>query len=81
MRWPLRYQIMVPMAAAMLAAIVALSLLSAYLAGRRTTSLIERQVAEGTFVPHWVGASGGAVAKPAKPKVPSRKPSKKDKAR
>ncbi|MFV1965094.1 MAG: ATP-binding protein [Pirellulaceae bacterium] len=48
MRWPLRYQIMIPMAAAMLAAIVGLSVLNAYIAGRRITSRIKRQVAEVT---------------------------------
>jgi len=39
---------MVPMAAATLVAIVALSVLDAYLAARRATSLIERQIAEVT---------------------------------
>lgn len=46
MRWSLRYQIMVPMAAAMLAAIAALSGLNAYFAALRTTSMIEQQVAD-----------------------------------
>lgn len=42
---------------------------------------IERQVAAGTFVPQWVGASGEAIAGPAKPKTPARKLTKKEKAR
>jgi signal transduction histidine kinase len=45
MRWPLRYQIMIPVAAAMVVAITVLSITNAYLAGSRTTTLIERQVA------------------------------------
>ena len=44
MRWPLRYQIMLPMAAVMLATVLAASGLSAYLAARRTRSHIEGQL-------------------------------------
>ncbi len=46
MRWPLRYQILVPFAAAMLAVVVGVSLLDAFLAARRTQRQIERQLRE-----------------------------------
>ncbi len=42
---------------------------------------IEQQVAEGTFVPHLVGASKSLTAEAAKPKTRTRKVSKKEKAR
>lgn len=44
MRWPLKYQIMLPMAAAMLGTITCLSGLQAFLAGRQTIELIEKQI-------------------------------------
>jgi len=44
MRWPLRYQIMVPFAGAMLAVVLGVSLLDAYLAARRTQHQIEHQL-------------------------------------
>ncbi len=46
MRWPLRYQILLPFAAAMLAVVLGVSLLDAYLAARRTQDRIERQLHE-----------------------------------
>ncbi len=44
MRWPLRYQIMVPFAGAMLAVVLGVSLLDAFLAARRTQHQIEQQL-------------------------------------
>ncbi|MEX2115140.1 MAG: HAMP domain-containing sensor histidine kinase [Pirellulales bacterium] len=44
MRWPLRYQILLPFAGAMLAVVLGVSLLDAYLAARRTQDRIERQL-------------------------------------
>lgn len=44
MRWPLRYQILVPFAAVMLAVVLGDSLLDAYLAAQRTQSQLERQL-------------------------------------
>ncbi|MGD9723842.1 MAG: ATP-binding protein [Pirellulales bacterium] len=44
MRWPLRYQILVPFAGAMLAVVVVESVLAAYLAARRTQERIEQQL-------------------------------------
>ena len=46
MRWPLRYQILVPFAGVMLAALVAVSLLNAYLAARRSSQQTVRQLRE-----------------------------------
>jgi signal transduction histidine kinase len=46
MRWPLRYQILVPFAGAMLAVVVGVSILDAVLAARRTQSRIEHQLHE-----------------------------------
>jgi signal transduction histidine kinase len=46
MRWPLRYQILFPFAAVMLAVVVSLSLLEAYLSARRTQRQIEHQLQE-----------------------------------
>jgi HAMP domain-containing protein len=44
MRWPLRYQILFPFAGVMLAVMLGVSLLDAYLAARRTQRQIERQL-------------------------------------
>ena len=44
MRWPLRYQILFPFAGVMLAVVVGVSLLDAYLAARRTQRQIEQQL-------------------------------------
>jgi signal transduction histidine kinase len=44
MRWPLRYQILLPFAAVMLASVLSVSLIEAYLAARRTQAQIERQL-------------------------------------
>ena len=44
MRWPLRYQIMLPFAGAMLAVVLGVSLLDAFLAARRTQHQIEQQL-------------------------------------
>jgi signal transduction histidine kinase len=44
MRWPLRYQILVPFASVMLAVVLGDSLLDAYLAAQRTQSHLERQL-------------------------------------
>ena len=44
MRWPLRYQILLPFAGAMLAVVVGVSLLEAFLAARRAQGQIERQL-------------------------------------
>ncbi len=44
MRWPLRYQILLPFAGVMLAVVLGVSLLDAYLAARRTQDRIERQL-------------------------------------
>jgi signal transduction histidine kinase len=44
MRWPLRYQILVPFASVMLAVVLGDSLLDAYLAAQRTQSQLERQL-------------------------------------
>jgi signal transduction histidine kinase len=56
MRWPLRYQILVPFAGVMLAALVGVSLLNAYLAARKSSQQTVRQLrdvartlAEATF--------------------------------
>jgi signal transduction histidine kinase len=46
MRWPLRYQILVPFASVMLAVVLGVSLLDALLAARRTQRQIEHQVNE-----------------------------------
>ncbi len=46
MRWPLRYQILFPFAGVMLAVVVGLSLLEAYLSARRTQHQVERQLQE-----------------------------------
>jgi signal transduction histidine kinase len=46
MRWPLRYQILLPFGGAMLAVVVGVSLIDAYLAARRTGQRIERQLSE-----------------------------------
>jgi len=46
MRWPLRYQILVPFAGVMLAVVLGVSLLDALLAARRTQRQIESQVSE-----------------------------------
>jgi signal transduction histidine kinase len=46
MRWPLRYQILLPMAGVMLAVAVAVSLVDAWLAGRRAHQQIETQLQE-----------------------------------
>jgi len=48
MRWPLRNQIMLPMVGVMLAALVGVSALNAYLSGRRVKHQIERQLREVT---------------------------------
>ncbi|HEY2837805.1 MAG TPA: HAMP domain-containing sensor histidine kinase [Pirellulales bacterium] len=44
MRWPIRYQILLPLAGMMLAAVVSVSLLNAWLAASRTGSEVERQL-------------------------------------
>jgi signal transduction histidine kinase len=44
MRWPLRYQILLPFAGVMLAVVLGVSLLDAYLAAHRTQNRIERQL-------------------------------------
>jgi signal transduction histidine kinase len=44
MRWPLRYQILFPFVGVMLAVVVGVSLLDAYLAARRTQRQIEHQL-------------------------------------
>ena len=44
MRWPLRYQILLPFASVMLAVVLGVSLLDAYLAARRTQAQIEQQL-------------------------------------
>ncbi|HVX13037.1 MAG TPA: HAMP domain-containing sensor histidine kinase [Pirellulales bacterium] len=44
MRWPIRYQILLPFALAMLAGVLSVSLLSAYLAARRAERQIDEQV-------------------------------------
>ncbi len=46
MRWPLRYQILFPFAGVMLAVVLGVSLLDAYLAARRTQRQIEHQLQE-----------------------------------
>jgi hypothetical protein len=46
MRWPLRYQIMLPMAGLMLATLVGVSLLNAWMAARRSSLHIGRQLQE-----------------------------------
>lgn len=46
MRWPLRYQILFPFAGVMLAVVLGVSLLDAYLAARRTQRQIEHQLHE-----------------------------------
>lgn len=46
MRWPLRYQILVPFAGVMLAVVLGVSLLDALLAARRTQQRIENQLDE-----------------------------------
>lgn len=46
MRWPLRYQILLPMAGVMLGAAIAVSVVDAWLAGRRAHQQIERQLEE-----------------------------------
>ena len=43
MRWPLRYQIMLPMACVMIATVALVSGVSAYYAARRTERQIEEQ--------------------------------------
>jgi signal transduction histidine kinase len=48
MRWPLRYQIMLPMAGLMLATLVGVSLLNAWMAARRSSLHIGRQLQEIT---------------------------------
>lgn len=44
MRWPIRYQILLPLAGMMLAAVVSVSLLNAWLAAARTERDVERQL-------------------------------------
>ncbi len=44
MRWPLRYQILFPFAGALLAVVLAISVLEAYLAAQRTQAQIEQQI-------------------------------------
>src|SRR3954452_20622341 len=44
MRWPLRFQIMLPMAAIMLGTIVTVSVLTAYLAAARSKTQIDTQL-------------------------------------
>jgi signal transduction histidine kinase len=44
MRWPLRYQLLAPFAGVMLAVVLGVSLLDAYLAAGRTQARIERQL-------------------------------------
>ncbi len=46
MRWPLRYQILVPFAGVMLAVLVGVSLLNAYLAARKSSQQTVRQLRE-----------------------------------
>lgn len=46
MRWPLRYQILLPMACVMLAVVVVVSCVDAWLAGRRAHERIETQLQE-----------------------------------
>lgn len=46
MRWPLRYQILLPMAGVMLAVAIAVSIVDAWLAGRRAHQQIETQLQE-----------------------------------
>ncbi len=46
MRWPLRYQILLPFAGAMLLVVIGVTLLDAYLAAGRTQRQIERQLNE-----------------------------------
>lgn len=46
MRWPLRYQILLPMAGVMLAVAIAVSVVDAWLAGRRAHQQIETQLQE-----------------------------------
>ncbi len=46
MRWPLRYQILIPFAGVMLAVLVGVSLLNAYLAARRSSQETVRQLRE-----------------------------------
>ncbi len=48
MRWPLRNQIMLPMIGVMLAALVGVSALNAYLSGRKVKQQIEHQLQEVT---------------------------------
>jgi len=48
MRWPLRNQIMLPMVGVMLAALVGVSALNAYLSGRKVKQQIEHQLQEVT---------------------------------
>ena len=52
MRWPLRYQLLAPFAGVMLAVVLGVSLLDAYLAAGRTQARIERQLHDvaGTLV-------------------------------
>ena len=45
MRWPLRNQILIPFAGVMLAAILAVTLINAYLAAQRSTDQIQEQLA------------------------------------
>src|SRR5579863_988793 len=44
MRWPIRYQILLPFATAMVFGLLSVSLLSAYLAARRAERQIDEQV-------------------------------------
>lgn len=44
MRWPIRYQILLPLAGIMLAAVLGVSMLSAYLAARRAERQIDEQL-------------------------------------
>jgi signal transduction histidine kinase len=48
MRWPLKFQVMVPMATAMLAVVVALSLLHAYFAARQSEQQISSRLQDVT---------------------------------
>ncbi len=46
MRWPIRYQILLPFAGMMLVAVAGVSVLNAYLAARHTEERIDAQVRE-----------------------------------
>ena len=61
MRWPLRYQILVPVAGVMLLALAGVSVLSAYLAATRTHSQVESQLHQIATTLHEASVMVGAT--------------------